>query len=57
MSFWWIDRTLPGIVGGLAVSLPVWISHFWLKRHVTRTADRQTADLRSDKEARPDEPA
>ena len=48
MSYWWVDRTLPGIVGGIAVSLPVWVSHILLRRHVSRVTDKQTADLRSD---------
>ena len=47
-SFWFVDRCLPGIVASLAVTVPVWISHLLLRRHVTRTTERQTADLRND---------
>ena len=45
MSFWWIDRTLPGIVGGIAVSLPVWVSHLLLRRHITRVTERQNEHI------------
>ncbi len=49
MSFWLVDRYLPG----LAVSatwmpfwtLALWLLHRNLKRHITRTTDRQTATL------------
>jgi hypothetical protein len=40
-SFWWIDRTLPGVVGSLIVGAFVGLSHWLLKRHITRTTERQ----------------
>ena len=67
MSFWWVDRVAPGVVSALVVSLPVWISHILLRRHVTRTTERQNVHLRqmtdeqttalSGGEARADDPA
>lgn len=45
MSFWWLDRTLPGVVASLIISVLVWVSHARLRKHITKTADRQTAAL------------
>ena len=45
MSFWWIDRALPGVIDGLIVSLAVALSHVLLHRHITKTTERQTAAL------------
>lgn len=66
-SFWFVDRCLPGIVASLVVTVPVWVSHLLLRRHVTRTTERQNEHIRrmtdeqtaalSGGEARPDDPA
>ena len=40
-SFWWVDRCAPGVVGSLIVTAAVWVSHHLLKRHITRTTERQ----------------
>lgn len=45
MSFWWIDRTLPGIIGSVVVAAAVGLSHYLLKRHVTKVTADQTAEL------------
>jgi hypothetical protein len=45
MAFWWLDRCLPGIVASLIVTVPVWVSHILLRRHVTRTTERQNAHI------------
>lgn len=49
MTAWFVDRALPGIVAS-ALWMPVWtlalwLSHRKLRKHITRTADRQTAEL------------
>ena len=46
MSFWIVDRCLPGVVGSLIVTAAVWVSHVLLRRHVTRTTERQNVHLR-----------
>jgi hypothetical protein len=43
MASWFIDRVLPGMVSSAVM---VGISHFRLKRHVTKVADAQTAELK-----------
>jgi hypothetical protein len=49
VNFWWLDRTLPGIVGGVAgsavVAVAVWVSHRLLKRHIEKLTADQTATL------------
>lgn len=45
MSFWPVDRALPGVFSGALMALAVALSHVLLHRHITRTADRQTAAL------------
>lgn len=47
MAFWWLDRCLPGIVASLVVTVPVWVSHLLLRRHVTRTTERQNEHLKN----------
>lgn len=36
MAAWWVDRALPGIVGGSIVTLGVALSHFLLRREIRR---------------------
>ena len=44
-----VDRThAAGIVGSTITGTAIWVSHGLLKRHITRTADRQTETLRTD---------
>jgi hypothetical protein len=44
-SYWWIDRTLPGIVASLIITAAIAASHVLLKRHVNRTTERQNAHI------------
>jgi len=45
ISHWWLDHVLPGTISGTAagviLSLPVWIHHRLIRRHI----DRQTSHL------------
>ena len=52
MTFWLVDRALPGVISGLVVAVVVSVSHVRLWRHITRVTDRQTARLERDQEAR-----
>ena len=36
MAAWWVDRALPGIVGGSIVTLGVALSHYLLRREIRR---------------------
>jgi hypothetical protein len=45
VSFWLVDRALPGVFSGALMSIAVAISHVLLRRHITRATDRQTATL------------
>ena len=46
---WWVDHVLPGTISGTAagtiLSLPVWIHHRLMRRHITAVTDRQTEHL------------
>jgi hypothetical protein len=44
-SFWWIDRTLPGVVASLIITAAVAASHLLMKRHVTQVNERQIAHI------------
>jgi hypothetical protein len=45
MAFWWIDRTLPGVVASLIITGAIAASHILLKRHVSRTTERQNTHI------------
>ena len=45
MSFWLVDRALPGVFSGALMALAVAVSHVLLRQHITRATDRQTATL------------
>ena len=43
MSYWFVDRTLPGIVGALIVAAAVSLSHILLRRYFRGLTGEQTA--------------
>jgi hypothetical protein len=45
LTYWIIDRMLPGLIPSLIMAALVRVSHIRLKRHITATADRQAGDL------------
>lgn len=45
MDYWWLDRTLPGVVGGLVVAAAIAAEHFLMRRHLTRLTHEQTDAL------------
>jgi hypothetical protein len=49
MAYWWIDRTLPGVVAS-AVWMPIWTAALWLshrklRRHVDQVTKQQNAHI------------
>jgi hypothetical protein len=42
---WFVDRALPGLFSGALMAIAVALSHVLLRRHITRTTDRQTGTL------------
>ena len=49
MGHWLISRVLPGTISGtlagVILSLPVWIHHRLMRRHISAVTDRQTEHL------------
>ena len=45
MGSWLVSKVLPGLITAAVVSGANWLSHRKTRRHITRTADQQTADL------------
>jgi heme exporter protein D len=45
VAFWWLDRTLPGVVASLILSAVVWVSHVLTRRHITRVTERQNRHI------------
>ena len=45
MAYWLVDRMLPGAVASLIITVPVWVSHILLKRHVSKVTADQTRTL------------
>ncbi len=45
MSYWIVDRTLPGLVGTAVWSLVLLVSHRRMKRHIRAVTDAQTAHI------------
>lgn len=48
-SFWWVDRTLPGVVAS-ALWVPVWTTLLWLshrktRRHIDTVTEQQDRHL------------
>jgi len=50
MASWLVSKVLPGLITAAVVSTANWLSHRKTRRHVTRTADRQTAELSAKRE-------
>lgn len=44
-SFWWVDRTLPGITATTIWAAALFVSHRLLKRHITRVTQRQNEHI------------
>jgi hypothetical protein len=42
---WFVAKVLPSVVSSLITVAVVGLSHVRLRRHITRTADKQTAEL------------
>lgn len=42
MSYWLVDRFLPGLSSGVTMAAVMWVSHLLLRRHITRVAREQT---------------
>lgn len=47
MSFWLVDRFLPGALAGLLVSATIGVEHLMMKRHLTRITREQTTALKN----------
>ena len=45
-SYWWVDRTLPGIIGGLVVAAAIGVEHWLGRRYLRKLTDQQTAAIR-----------
>ncbi len=45
MAFWWIDRTLPGVVASLIITAAIAASHMLLKRHVNQVTEQQNTHI------------
>ena len=45
MGFWWVDRTLPGVVASLIITAAVAASHLLMKRHVSQVTERQNTHI------------
>ena len=45
MTAWFVSKVLPSVTSSLITITVVALSHVRLRRHITRTADRQTAEL------------
>ena len=45
MAYWWLDRTLPGVVASTIITAAIAASHMLLRRHVTRVTERQNARI------------
>lgn len=55
MSYWWVDRFLPGALAGLLVTAVVALSHIRLRRHITQLTEDQTAELKKHLSSDPNE--
>lgn len=45
MTAWFVSKVLPSVTSSLITIAVVALSHVRLRRHITRTADQQTAEL------------
>ena len=49
MGHWWLDHVLPGTISGtlagVILSLPVWVHHRLMRRHISDVTNRQTEHL------------
>ena len=45
MTYWLVDRCLPGVVASLIITAAVAASHLLMKRHVTQVTERQNTHI------------